>query len=267
MVVIYGSDLGKRVAVSGAPFDIGRSSRCDLSLDQEAVSRVHARIQYDAKRGFVIRDQGSTNGTFVNGERVQEAVLGDDDKLTIGTAILKFMAGDDVETHYHEEIYRVMTVDALTGAHNRRYFNEALEREHNRARRYGRPLSLVLFDVDHWNQLVATHGPVMADGFLQQLGTLLGTKLRREDVLARVGREAFAVLLPEVGLPGARVTGEKIRRLVEGYSFRAGPLVVPCTVSLGVATMAEGAPPLALFKTADMALYRAKQAGRNRVES
>ena len=101
------------------------------------MSRHHARITFDGK-SYWIAGIGSTNGTFVNDDAVQEQRLPDGEQVRIGRSILKFMTGENVEVHYHEEIYRLMTVDGLTQIFNRRYFNEALEREFNRSKRYAR---------------------------------------------------------------------------------------------------------------------------------
>jgi hypothetical protein len=159
LVVIYGPELGKRAALGQGSFEIGRSSRCDLPIDQESISRNHARISWDGQR-HVIEDLGSTNGTFVNETVVKRTPLKDGDQIKVGRSILKYMSGDNIEANYHEEIYRLMTMDALTQTHNRRYFNEALEREYNRSLRYRRALSLLLFDIDHFKKINDTYGHV-----------------------------------------------------------------------------------------------------------
>src|SRR5208283_2359717 len=150
--------------------------------------RHHARISFDGSQ-YWVQDQGSTNGTFVNDEVVREQRLGDGDQIRIGRSILKFMTGENVEVHYHEEIYRLMTVDGLTQAFNRRYFNEALEREFNRTRRYGRALSLILFDIDHFKLVNDTYGHLAGDNLLRQIAAAVKPRLRREDVFARTGGE------------------------------------------------------------------------------
>ncbi|MCW5837158.1 MAG: GGDEF domain-containing protein, partial [Labilithrix sp.] len=159
LVVIYGPELGKRAALGHGTFEIGRSSRADLPIDQESISRHHARITFDGDR-HVIEDLGSTNGTFVNDQNLKRSPLKDGDQVKLGRSILKYMSGDNIEANYHEEIYRLMTMDALTQTHNRRYFNEALEREYQRSLRYRRALSLVLFDIDHFKKINDTYGHV-----------------------------------------------------------------------------------------------------------
>lgn len=265
LVVIYGDELGKRAALGGAPFEIGRSSQTDFPIDQESVSRQHVRITFDGQR-HVLEDLASTNGTFVNDAKRSHSVLSDGDQIKIGRSILKYMSGDNIESSYHEEIYRLMTTDALTQTHNRRFFSEALDRECQRSSRYRRALSLVLFDVDHFKAVNDTHGHVAGDSVLRQLALTVKPKLRQQDLFARVGGEEFAVILPEVERPGAAVAAEKVRKLVESARFDIGSMNLTCTVSLGVASFDETTSTAhALYDAADKALYEAKRAGRNRV--
>jgi diguanylate cyclase (GGDEF)-like protein len=262
--VIYGAELGRRIELGRGVFEIGRSAKCDLSLEEDSVSRHHARIVVERGHGYALHDVGSTNGVYVNDVRVQNAVLRNGDQLRIGRTILKFMTGSSVEAHYHDEVYRLMTVDGLTKTYNKRYFDEALERECNRAKRHKRPLSLVLLDIDHFKQKNDTYGHISGDSILRQLAAAVGPRLRREDIFARVGGEEFAILLPEVGLTGARVTAEKVRRLVEITPFDLDGEVVHCTVSAGYAAFDPAGTPTSFYAAADQAMYRAKSAGRNR---
>ena len=267
IVVIYGPELGKRIQIGIAPFEVGRSSKNDLFLDEESISRHHARITFDGTQHWVA-DLDSTNGTFVNDVAIREQRLSDGDQVRVGRSILKFMTGENVEVQYHEEIYRLMTVDALTHVFNRRYFNEALQREFNRSRRYGRALSLILFDIDHFKRVNDTYGHLAGDNLLRQIASAVKPRLRREDVFARTGGEEFGIILPEVGLDGARTTAEKVRGIVEATPLKHERDIVPCTVSLGVAaTGAEEVSGEDLYKRADERLYAAKQGGRNRTSS
>jgi diguanylate cyclase (GGDEF)-like protein len=265
LVVIYGPELGKRAPLGQATFEIGRSSRSDLPIDQESISRHHARITFDGQR-HVVEDLGSTNGTFVNDTNVKRQALKDGDQVKLGRSILKYMAGDNIEANYHEEIYRLMTMDALTQTHNRRYFNEALEREYNRSLRYRRALSLILFDIDHFKKINDTYGHVAGDSVLRQLSLVVKPRLRQQDCLARVGGEEFAVLLPEVDNPGARIAADKVRAIVEAARFLVDNKEFGCTVSVGVTTFdARVTSPQMLYEMADKNLYAAKNGGRNRV--
>ena len=265
IVVIYGAELGRRVQLGAAPFEIGRSSSNDLFIDQESISRHHARISFDGS-AYWVRDLGSTNGTYVNDEVIHEHRLRDGDQVRVGRSILKFMTGENVEVHYHEEIYRLMTVDGLTQIFNRRYFNEALEREVNRSKRYERVLSLIAFDIDHFKAINDTYGHLMGDSVLRLVASAVKPRLRREDIFARTGGEEFAVLLPEIPMDGALITAEKVRAIVQGASLKHEQDAIRCTISLGVATLLpDEASPESLYERADERLYEAKQGGRNRV--
>ncbi len=265
IIVIYGPELGKRVQLGTAPFEIGRSSKNDLFLDQESISRHPARITFDGTQ-YWVADNNSTNGTYVNDDAVREQRLRDGDQIRIGRSILKFMTGENIEVHYHEEIYRLMTVDGLTQVFNRRYFNEALEREFNRSKRYDRALSLIAFDIDHFKRVNDTHGHLAGDNLLRQIATAVKPRLRREDIFARTGGEEFGILLPEIEVDGARIRAEKVRRIVETTPLRYEQQVIPVTVSLGISQMVPtDTAPEELYKRADEKLYEAKQGGRNRV--
>jgi diguanylate cyclase (GGDEF)-like protein len=266
VVVIYGPELGKRATLGRGVFQIGRSSKNELPIDQESVSRHHARI-IPVARSYFIEDMGSTNGTFINDVAVEgRQPLKDGDQIKIGRSILKFMSGTNIEANYHEEIYRLMTVDALTQTFNRRYFNEALEREYNRAARYKRELSMAILDLDHFKKINDEFGHVAGDSVLRHVATEIRPRLRQQDIFARLGGEEFAVLLPEVSGEGAATTAEKIRRLVEAAAIVFEAKTIPVTVSIGVATLTtDHGSGTDLYKTADEALYDAKRGGRNRV--
>ena len=264
LVVIYGEDLGKRIELGENAIEAGRSTNCGIPVDQESVSRHHARIWWTGS-GYKVKDLGSTNGTYVNDGLITEVDLNDGDQIKIGRTILKFMYGGNIEASYHEEIYRMMTFDGLTQIYNKRYFHETLEREISRSRRYVRELGLVLFDIDHFKQKNDTFGHLAGDSILKELSSVVRAKLRREDVFARVGGEEFGILTPEVGLKGAREVAEKVRLVVESTSFRFEKHVIPTTVSLGYTVWLGGDDGAdALFQRADQALYAAKQGGRNR---
>jgi diguanylate cyclase (GGDEF)-like protein len=265
LVIIYGEDIGRRIPLGSEPLVIGRSAKCDVVIEQESVSRNHARIAHDG-RGYVVQDLGSTNGTYVNDVLIDRSSLRDGDQIKVGRTIFKFLSGGNVESQYHEEIYRLMTVDGLTEVHNKRYFHEQLEREASRCRRYARTFSLVVFDIDHFKQVNDTYGHLAGDAVLRQLAQTVRTNIRRDDTLGRIGGEEFGLILPEVGLEGARALAEKLRTTVEKTEFRFEGQIIPVTVSLGVACWSPGLDDgQALVRAADMALYDAKRGGRNRV--
>lgn len=263
LVVIYGDDLGRRIPLMRRPVVIGRSSKADVQVDQESVSRSHCRLVFH-KENYALQDMGSTNGSYVNDVLVDTVELRDGDQLKVGRTILKFIVGGNVEAQYHEEIYRLMTVDGLTQVNNKRFFDEALEREVSRCTRYGRTFVLVTFDIDHFKAVNDTHGHLAGDAVLRQLGVLVRDHVRRDDIVCRTGGEEFSILAPELDVAHGLIFAGKLRALVEATHFEFEGLRLPITVSLGVAewsrVMHSGDD---LVREADSKLYEAKRAGRN----
>ena len=267
LVLIYptGAQMGRRFTLDGDALLIGRGSDCDIVVDLDSVSRRHARIE--RREGvIVVCDLNSTNGTYVNEEPVDERPLCDGDQVKIGNAIFKFLSGGNVEAGYHEAIYRMNIIDGLTEVYNKRYFVDFLDREMARCVRYKRPLSLVMFDIDHFKKINDTHGHLAGDFVLREMCRRLRTRIRKEELLARYGGEEFVAVLPEAGHAGAMDFAEQIRHIVEREPFEFEAEVIPLTVSAGVATIVgEPIDALKFIKMADENLYRAKYNGRNRV--
>ena len=264
LVVIYGDELGRKFSLDQGTINVGRSSRADIQIDQDSVSRHHAKIDHTSGL-FVLTDLGSTNGTYVNDSLIDEHSLRDGDFIKIGRTIFKFLSGSNIENAYHEEIYRLTTTDGLTQIYNKRYFLEVLDRELSRAKRYHRPLSLLLADIDHFKAINDAHGHLTGDYVLKQLANSVRAKLRREDVFARYGGEEFALILPETDLEHARLLADKVRKLVEQTEFLFEGAQIKVTVSVGAAALDEEEDAAALIRRADERLYEAKNGGRNSV--
>ena len=266
LVVIYGMELGRKYNLDQATVIIGRSSKCEVQVDQESVSRNHAKI-ITTDQSIILRDLGSTNGTYVNDQLIDEYVLKDGDLVKIGRTIFKFLSGGNLENAYHEEIYRLTTIDGLTQIFNRRYFLEQLEREVSRSKRYRRELSLIMFDIDKFKKINDTYGHLAGDAVLKQLSNVVRAKIRREDIFARYGGEEFAIVLPETDGANTLAFAEKIRKLVEKASFKFEETKIAVTVSIGIGTSADVGDAESLIKRADEKLYEAKHAGRNCVKA
>ncbi len=268
LVLIYppGSELGKRYELRGTnEVTIGRGADCDIQVDRDSVSRKHAKVTR-AREMWQVVDLGSTNGSYVNDAQITQCSLRDGDLLKIGNAIFKFLVGGNIESSYHEEIYRMTIVDGLTQVYNKRYFIENLEKEIPRCTRHQRPLSLLMLDIDHFKKINDDHGHLTGDYVLREMSRRLLGRVRREELLARYGGEEFAAVLPETDITGARTFGEQIRRLVADQPFEYEGDKFPVTVSVGVACVeGEDIDVNAFIKTADDHLYRAKREGRNRV--
>ncbi len=266
LVMIYGEYLGRRYSIEDRPLIIGRSPDSDIQMTDDCVSRVHCRVT-PANNGIIISDLDSTNGTYIDGVSVTARPLRDGDRIKIGRSIFKFLTGDNIEHAYHEEIYRLKTTDGLTGAYNKRYFEEDLERELFRFFRYKRPLSLLMIDIDLFKNVNDEFGHLAGDRVLTQLGQLISKDVRREDTFCRYGGEEFAILMPEMGLQDAILLAERIRKLIADTKFEFEGYELPVTISLGAAEADMGMnSPEDFVRLADQRLYAAKEKGRNCVE-
>lgn len=265
LVVIHGEGLGRRVDLGGQPVLIGRSDEADLVISHRSVSRSHCQVWLQGDE-YRIRDLGATNPTRVNDQPVSEAVLADGDHIVVGESILKFIGHGNVEAGYHEEIYQLATHDALTELYNRRHFSEILEREIARAHRHRHTLSLCIVDVDLFKPVNDTFGHIAGDEVLRTIAGIIRNHVRSDDVAARIGGEEFAVLLLETGAEAAAAFADRLRAAVAAAHFAPGGVPRRITVSVGVAELVPPAVDRStLMAAADAALYRAKEAGRDRV--
>jgi len=270
VVLLYppGPNIGRRYPLNREQHVIGRLADVDIPIDADSVSRRHARI-LRGEDGWYVEDMNSTNGCYVNDVKVNARILKDGDILRFGEAIFKFLSGSNIESAYHEEIYRMTILDGLTSVHNKRFFMEFMEREMARAQRYHAPLSLVLFDLDHFKKVNDTYGHLAGDTVLKELCRRLKPRIRREDLIARYGGEEFACVLSGTGMPGAALFAESLRVMCEREPFVHESQSIPVTISLGV-SVRDGADPIdveTMIQRADEHLYEAKRAGRNRVVS
>jgi diguanylate cyclase (GGDEF)-like protein len=271
LVHIYptGPLMGIRHVLGEKPIILGRGEDCDIRILDNSVSRRHARVE-NLTDGFYVLDMQSTNGTFVNDQPSKDGnpiLLKDGDYLRVGNCIYRYLAGGNVEAEYHEEIYRLTIIDALTQIYNQRYLMEFLEREVLRTSRHARPLSLVMLDIDRFKTINDEMGHLVGDYTLRELAAVVRKLVRREDLFARYGGEEFIVVLVETNLNQALEAAERIRVQVEKHRFQFEQQGFHLSISLGVAECSSDgtATPLELIKQADAKLYEAKRTGRNRV--
>jgi len=262
-----GPDIGKRVQLMNTQYIVGRDSEAAFVVSRSSVSRQHARLYMDEHGGWWVEDLNSTNGTFVNESRVKSQSLADADQVRFGDAIYKFLSGSNIESAYHEAIHNMAIQDGMTGIHNKRYFLEFLEREIAVSVRHSHPLTLVMFDVDHFKKVNDTSGHLAGDAVLKDLTGRIKPRIRREDLFARYGGEEFACVLPSTALPGGIVFAEHLRTLIEERPTLFDNQEIRFTISVGVTTLHRetGVDPSMLIQRADENLYAAKRGGRNKV--
>lgn len=263
-----GRTLGTRFRLRpGSVIEIGRSPAAEITLPEVlSISRTHARLEHHGSE-VVLEDMGSTNGTYINDRLIQgENTLRSGDRFQVGAVHFKFLHERDVENAYHLAIYNLVMRDGLTEIFNQRKFHEEVEREVTRAERYGRPLSMILFDIDRFKTVNDNYGHLCGDYVLKRVTEKVAQFLRSEQVFARVGGEEFAAILPETNGDNAVQLAEKLRSVIAEKPFQYAGLEVPVTSSFGVAELSPAAATKdALYEAADRALYHSKQNGRDLV--
>jgi diguanylate cyclase (GGDEF)-like protein len=263
LLILSGPDMGRSIELGYEAIEIGRNSDCGVALQDDRVSRRHARI----KRIFAlyfINDLESANGTFVNGQRVSMAQLNDGDQIKVGDSALKFVANSH-EIEYSKRAFALATVDPLTGAHTKGHFDETLPKEIQRAAQHQKPLSVVLLDIDHFKRVNDTFGHPVGDSVLTRVAQTAKGLLSPPSTLHRVGGEELAIIAPELNRPAALAMAESIRAAVQALLFEHEGHRFGVTVSLGVADLAPSEGPADIYRRADQKLYASKAAGRNRV--
>lgn len=269
-VVIAGAEAGRMYRIDEADTMIGRAVEAGIRLIDDGVSRRHAKVQRVSDSQIAVIDLGSTNGTYVNGDRVDHQLLVDGDKIQIGTTtILKFSYQDSLEEDFLRRQYESATRDVLTECYNKKYFLDHMPTEFAFARRHRKPLSLALCDIDHFKQINDTHGHPCGDHILKSVADVMRQSVRTEDTLARWGGEEFALIMRDTRGEEAFIAAERIRRAIEATVFEVEGESIQVTMSVGVATWSDGLDLSLehLIQQADDLLYDAKRKGRNRTET
>jgi two-component system, cell cycle response regulator len=267
LVVLAGVSAGEMFKLQADKTVVGRGPTVTVRLNDEGVSREHCQFMREGEKIIAV-DLGSTNGTFVNGIKVDRKELADGDKIMVGsTTILKFTYHDYLDEVFQRQMYESALRDGLTKVFNKKYFTDYLEKEFAFAMRHKGPLALIFLDIDHFKKINDTHGHPAGDFVLAELSQMMVELLRTEDVLARFGGEEFTILCRGSDQNGAKIVAERLRRAVEQRKFTFGGKEIPVTISLGIAAVPESnvSDHSAFLAAADKALYEAKRSGRNRV--
>ena len=265
LIVVSGLLLGHQVEIGAAVVTIGRATECTIALPHPSVSRLHCRIWREDGR-FHIQDLESTNRTFLNGKPVMRAELRDGDQIGVGSNAIKFFVGESMEARYHDELIDLAIYDSLTGFYNRRHFLGLLGDEIEKAKN-GRPLCLLMLDLDYFKAINDRHGHLVGDQALSSVAQLLREQSPADAVIGRFGGEEFSMMLREATLAQAAAIAEKLRSALAAQPLALRELRLPLTISIGVAECCAGMDSAALLRIADERLYRAKASGRNRVSA
>ncbi|MCB0417412.1 MAG: GGDEF domain-containing protein [Bdellovibrionales bacterium] len=266
VVVISGRPLGKSFSISKERMVMGRDLTADISIGESAISRNHTEFLL-TDEGVVVKDMGSTNGTFVNDQKIDTRLLNDGDLIRVGNCILKFLKEGQIENVHYGKMYDLATRDDLTGALNKKALIDFISEEFARAQASMRPMCLMMFDIDHFKQTNDKFGHLAGDYVLKEISSLIINKMiRQKDALGRYGGEEFALVLGGTPLEIAVDVAERIRSAIEHNKFVFDNTQIPVTISIGICAVDSTTKNVDdLIALADKALYDAKNQGRNRV--
>ncbi len=246
---------------------VGRSPDCTIPLEFQGISRRHFKVNVK-NQDCTIEDLGSSNGTFLNNQKIIESItVSKGDVVKLGSIALKYLPKGDTERLTYDKLHEEANTDGLTKCYNKMYFNNKLDLEVKKSKVTGAPLSLIIFDLDHFKKLNDNFGHDAGDYVLKEMAALLRDNgIRKGDVFARYGGEEFVVLLPTTNLKQAFEIAERLRKLVDSHPFTYDSKPLPVSASIGVADYRQGVETgTDLFKRADSAVYKSKENGRNQV--
>ncbi|MEE9598319.1 MAG: GGDEF domain-containing protein [Acidiferrobacterales bacterium] len=263
LTLLYGGPIGTEYPLTEPETVIGRGHAANICIENQRVSRRHALLTIDERGNAMVVDLGSSNGTSVNGIRIQRQELKDGDKIQIGYhCILKFSRQDEFEQNCQQELAKSRIEDAITGAYTKKYLLDRLDGEYAHVKRHGGTLILLMFEIDHFKKINGTHGQPVTDAILKELACLTNSMLRANDILARYDDAQFALLARDIGDEGAVVLAQRIRRAINGHKFLVKDTRIPITVSLGVASLSDEVEKAAkLIKLAGNYLKKAQKKG------
>ncbi len=246
---------------------IGRNADCTIILEFQGISRHHMQLNLKNSEAE-IKDMGSKNGTYINNNKIEGTkAIKRGDIIKLGSIALKYIPAGDPERLTYDKLNMEANTDRHTGCFNKTYFNNALALLVKKSKVTGEPLSLIIFDLDHFKKLNDNYGHDAGDFVLKEMSQIIRKNgVRENDVFARYGGEEFVILLPKTNLKHSFEIAERLRKLIEQHKFLYETKKLPVTASIGVADYRQGVNNgTDLFKRADSAVYKSKDAGRNQV--
>ena len=246
---------------------IGRAPENDLCIRDQSVSQFHARVVLTPKGAVFVQDLGSTNGTFVNGEKVVRHALWDGDKIHIGRQqVLRFCFQADAQPEAAGRSETDATRDALTGVYAKQYALARIEKDFIQAKMRHQDLSLLMFDVDGFEEIKETHGPDTGDMVLREVAKVVSSVLRREDIFARYDEHTFSVLLRYQTEAAVVALAQRIGRVVKYHSYPHEGKKIRVTLSLGISSLTRKMKnAMDLISEVQDCLEKARRAGHDTI--
>ena len=272
LIGLSGPNRGVLYRLGTGATQVGRAANIvHLVLNETGVSRVHARLECSREGLVKIVDLGSTNGTFVNGERVTETEVADGDTISFGpNALMRLNFQDTVEQKLLRNLYDSATRDELTGLLNMKSFEEHYREFYALCQGGKTKACLAMIDADHFKAVNDSYGHPAGDDVLKELARRILEVTRETDIVARYGGEEFIFLSRDAEIEVAALLMERVRESVESRTFRVRhnngqQKEISVTVSIGLVPISSERSPEDILSQADAALYAAKDTGRNKV--
>jgi len=236
LVVVAGQASGQVFNVLPGRMIIGRAKTVEILIRDESISRRHAELEWQVGGLLQIRDLGSTNGVWVNDNKVEEQGLREGDMIRIGedvTLVLEYRVEPEVDRH------RLLTSDKLhddvTGLFSREYLEAHLRSDLSLARRHTEDIGVLMVDVDQLGEINDTHGYAAGNGILQEVARLLQRRIRADDILARYGGDEFVVVLRRTDKEGVVTLANSLRTIFNQTPVVFHGVQMECTITIGVA--------------------------------
>ncbi len=269
------SEANKELVINKVLDYFGKTAGVKISKDEIIVQMVEKKDKEESSlltqelNSFLISELSSRDsiiGVLLLGSIHEEAYTDKDKNLLDAIVNQTSIIMDN--SRLYKKVEELSITDGLTKLYNKRYLMHILPQELNRVARYDRILSLIMFDIDFFKKINDTYGHIQGDIVLKEISEIVRKEIRKNDISVRYGGEEFIVILPEVGIEGATIVAEKIKKAVEEFSFSGQKEPLHLTISLGVGLCKKDLIDETgekIIKTIDEALYQAKKTGRNRI--
>ena len=222
-LVSRGLQKGRPIPVREGQRSVGRATVCDVSVQGRGVSRTHMLVKQSPDKGVTICDADSTNGLYVNGQRVREHILRDGDVVQLGPDLqftFSYVLASEIPLRMRQ--YEQSVIDDSTGIHNRRYLMESLEHQVAFAVHHNQPLHVLIVDIDRFKRINFEFGHQAGDEVLKQIAKLIATTLRSEDTIARLNSDEFAIVTRGMSAEQAAAHADRLRKTVEKLPIFVG---------------------------------------------
>jgi two-component system, cell cycle response regulator len=270
-VVLQGPGLGDFFEITDDELVVGSDPfRADIVVRDIEVEPRHAEV-YREPGGYVVRGVGAAKGIALNGEVIRESgcgyLLSDGDRLHMGDSVLEFSHQDEIKASFYEQLHHLVNRDHLTGLFSKDRFDREFEHRLEAMADEGRPLSVLMADIDGLKEVNDAHGHLLGEFVVGEIGRIIGALHEDEGRSAtRFGGDEYQTILPDLSKEEAVRVAEEIRRSIEAHAFEREGTIARTTISIGVASYPEdGITRRELTHAADAALYRSKRAGGNAV--